>query len=272
MLKEKPINNIALILLVVASSFLTLRAQQTTASVNVSAIEIYAPSLKTAKQIRVYLPKNYNKAQARYPVIYMHDAQNLFDRYTSFSGEWKADEALDSLRAEAIIIGIDHGADKRLEELTPYPNPKHGGGRADAYLDFIVNTLKPHVDSLYRTIKDKEHTTIMGSSLGGLVSLYAALKYPAVFGKAGIFSPSLWFTDDIFKMVEASGPIETKIYMMCGDSESEEMIPDVERMKNLLLKKMPGKNLVIKFVKGGKHNEELWSKEFPEAYLWLNKN
>jgi alpha-glucosidase len=117
----------------------------------------------------------------------MHDAQNLFDSKTSYAGEWNIDEKLDSINAELIVIGIEHGNDKRMDELTPLKNDKYGGGNADAYLEFIVKTLKPQIDQKYRTKTKKENTLIMGSSLGGLV-YYAILKYPQVFGKRNLQS------------------------------------------------------------------------------------
>ena len=116
-------------------------------------------------------------SEKNYPVIYMHDGQNLFDRETSYVGEWKVDESLDSLNEpEAIIVGIEHGGDKRIDELTPFPHAKYGGGKADAYLHFIVDQLKPYVDNNYRTLPDYKNTGVFGSSLGGLFSFYAALK------------------------------------------------------------------------------------------------
>jgi len=153
-------------------------AQESTASRQVSTFTIDAPQLQSTKKIWVYLPKNYEATAKEYPVIYMHDAQNLFDSKTSFVGEWNIDESLDSLNAQVIVIGIEHGNDKRIDELTPYKNAKYGGGNADAYVDFIVKTLKPEVDKKYRTKTNPKNTAIMGSSLGGLVSYYAALKYP----------------------------------------------------------------------------------------------
>ena len=122
-------------------------AKQSTASNQVSTFNIEAPQLNTTKKIWMYLPKNYNTSQKKYPVIYMHDAQNLFDAKTSYVGEWNVDEKLDSLNAQVIIVGIEHGNEKRMEELTPYKNAKYGGGNADNYLEFIVKTLKPAIDS-----------------------------------------------------------------------------------------------------------------------------
>lgn len=97
------------------------------------------------------MPKNYETSQKKYPVMYMHDGQNLFYAKTSFVGEWNIDEKLDSLNAQVIIVGIEHGNDKRIEELTPYKYTKYGGGNADNYLEFMVKTLKPEIDKKYRT-------------------------------------------------------------------------------------------------------------------------
>lgn len=156
----------------------------------------------------------------------MHDAQNLFDSKTSYAGEWNVDEKLDSINAQIIVVGIEHGNDKRMEELTPFKNEKYGGGNADAYLQFIVKTLKPEIDRTYRTkTKTKnKNTIIMGSSLGGLVSFYAVLKYPEIFGKAAVFSPSFWFSNKIYAFANENKKLKTKIFFMCGDNESEDMV------------------------------------------------
>jgi predicted alpha/beta superfamily hydrolase len=201
----------------------------------------------------------------------MHDAQNLFDSKTSYVGEWNVDEKLDSINAQLIVIGIEHGNDKRMEELTPFKNDKYGGGNADAYLEFIVKTLKPQIDKKYRTKVKKKNTLIMGSSLGGLVSYYAILKYPQVFGKAGVFSPSFWFSDKIFDLAENTKKIKSKIYFLCGDNESEDMVTDLNKMERLLnTKRCYCLNLnEKKIVKGGQHNEKLWRDGFTKAILWL---
>lgn len=237
----------------------------------VTRFTIEAPQLQTSKKIWLYLPHNYETSEKKYPVIYMHDGQNLFDDTTSFAGEWRIDETLDSLKAEVIIVGIEHGNEKRMEELTPYPNEKYGGGKADLYLDFLVTTLKPHIDAKYRTKTNKTNTAIAGSSLGGLVSHYAILKYPKIFGKAMIFSPYFWFTSEVYVMTEKIKTINTKLYFMCGDSESESMVTDMNKMIELVNKTrcscmhLTKTNVVV----NGKHNEKLWSKEFGKAYLWL---
>lgn len=267
----KPTTNnfiIALALLFAISG----KAQESTANKQVSTFTIDASQLQGAKKIWIYLPKNYKTTTKKYPVLYMHDAQNLFDAKTSFVGEWNVDETLDSLNAQVIVIGIEHGNDKRIDELTPYKNEKYGGGRADAYLDFIVHTLKPQIDTKYRTKTNAQNTIIMGSSLGGLVSFYAILKYPKVFGKAGVFSPSFWFSSEIYSLAEKQEKIKEKIYFLCGDDEDKEMVPDMEKMVGIVSGKHPkSKDLNKKvIVKGGKHNEKLWRENFAKAYLWLN--
>lgn len=248
------------------------KAQESMVSKNVSTAELTAAQTGISKKVWLYLPHDYKDSKKSYPVIYMHDGQNLFDAKASAYGEWDADRVLDSLKAEVIVVGIEHGGDKRIEELTPYPHPEHGGGGADKYLEFMVNTVKPYVDNNYRTKKNKDHTVVLGSSLGGLVSYYALLKYPDVFGKAGIFSPSFWYTDNIYRLTEKTSIIKGSIYFMAGDSESKDMVPDLLKMEKLLRYKKNPPTMKVKISKGGKHNEKLWGKEFAEAYLWLMAN
>lgn len=237
-----------------------------------STFEISSKELNTNKTIWVYLPQNYKEhTTTKYPVLYMHDGQNLFDEKLAFAGTWKIAETLDSLKLEVIVIGIAHGNEKRLDELTPFAHPKHGGGKADVYLDFVVNTLKPYVDKSFRTQTQVEHTFMMGSSLGGLTSFYALMKYPDVFGAVGVFSPSFWFSDKIYQFAEYSTFDSKKIYLMCGDSESEKMVGDVEKMVKTIEKNTRNTFLKIKIVAGGKHHEKLWANEFGEAIFWLLK-
>lgn len=248
--------------------------QESTASKQVSTFTIEAPQLKTSRKIWLYLPKNYETSTKKYPVIYMHDAQNLFDAKTSFAGEWNVDEKLDSLNAQVIVVGIENGSEKRLEELTPYKNEKYGGGNADKYLEFIVNTLKPEIDKKYRTKPNTKNTTIIGSSLGGLTSFYAVLKYPEVFGKAGVFSPAFWINrKEINDFTTRSKKLKAKIYFLCGDSEGDDdsMVKDLNHIEYLLnVNRCYCLHLNKKtIVKGGHHNEKLWRDGFVKAIQWL---
>jgi predicted alpha/beta superfamily hydrolase len=247
--------------------------QESTASNQVSTFTIEAPQLKSTKKIWLYLPKDYTSSTKKYPVIYMHDAQNLFDAKTAFAGEWNIDEKLDSLTAQVIVVGIET-TDQRMEELTPFVNAKHGSGKANDYLDFIVNTLKPKIDATYRTKTNAKNTIMIGSSLGGLTSFYALLKYPNVFGKAGVFSPSFWFNrDELDDLLKQTKKLDAKIYFLHGDNEGDpDMEPDLNQIENLMnTKRCACKKLNKKVVvKGGQHNEKLWRDGFVKAYLWLN--
>ncbi|NJW53223.1 alpha/beta hydrolase [Salinimicrobium oceani] len=247
-------------------------AAQSTASANVKTFQLEAPQLDAIRTIRVYLPAGYDSAKERYPVVYMHDAQNLFDTATAFSGEWQVDEFLDAQKGQkVIIVGIDHGNEDRIAELTPFANEKYGGGEGAAYVDFIVNTLKLYIDSNYRSLPESKNTGIMGSSLGGLISFYAGLKHSDTFGRIGVFSPSFWYSEEIFQFVRTSeiSP-NTRIYFLGGTAEGEAMVPDLLKMKSLLLdKNFPQENLHVKIVEGAEHNEAFWSSEFPEALQWL---
>lgn len=242
-----------------------------TVSKNVSTFIIDAPELQIKKKIWIYLPNNYDLSTKKYDVIYMHDAQNLFDATTSYGGEWNIDEKLDSLSAPIIVVGTEHGNDKRIDELTPFKNEKYGGGKADDYLNFVVKTLKPYIDKTYRTKPKSKNTIIMGSSLGGLTSYYAILKFPTVFGKAAVFSPSFWINKEIYEATKKSSKIKAKIYFLCGDNESEDMVADLNKME-LLLNSNRCYCLNLnrkKIVKGGQHNEKLWRDGFVDALLWL---
>lgn len=250
---------------------LSLHAQESTAAQNVTTFELFAPELNVQKKIWVYLPKNYSASDKKYPVIYMHDAQNLFDAKTSFAGEWEVDETLNKMNAQVIVIGIEHGNDKRVDELTPYKNEKYGGGNGENYVNFIIKTLKPKVDSLYRTKSNAKNTAIFGSSLGGLLSFYAVIKHPEVFGKAGVFSPSFWFSNEIYKLMESSEKTKAAFYFLAGDKESETMVAEMKKMETLLDRNrcycLNLNKTVI--VKDGEHNEKLWRENFEDAIKWL---
>lgn len=243
-------------------------AQESTASDNVRTFTIDAPELGGARKVWLYLPTDYGTSRKQYPVIYMHDAQNLFDASASFAGEWKVDETLDSLNAKVIVVGIEHGNEKRIAELTPFPNPKYGGGNADAYLSFLIQTLKPHIDKNYRTKSGRKNTAIVGSSLGGLVSFYASIKYPTVFGKAGVLSPSFWFNERIFTYADSVPKVRTKMFFLAGDSESENLVSETNRMAALIESKSNAR-VRTEIIPKGEHNEKLWRGQFANVYLWL---
>lgn len=252
-------------------------------NVEILAEAFEIPQLDRKRKIWLYLPPDYYKSQENYPVLYMHDAQNIFDTKTSYSGEWNVDETLNSLFYESgfkvIVVGIDNGGDKRLDEYSPWTNPQYGGGEGDDYLEFIVNTLKPQIDKKYRTLTNKENTVVIGSSMGGLISHYAGLKYPKVFGKIGVYSPAFWFAPKINEFSTANGNIQdTKMYFLAGGKEGNdagfnEISQTVVGMNTMIdvLKKagFPSENIASKVVPEGKHNEKLWRDNFEETITWL---
>lgn len=246
---------------------------QSTASRNVSTFTMESPQLDTIRKIWVYLPCSYSEGHKNYPVLYLQDAQNLFDAETSFAGEWRVDETLDSLGVDIIVIGIEHGNEKRIAELTPFAHPEYKGGNAANYLNFITKTLKPFIDKKFRTIPEAKGTFIGGSSLGGLMSFYAIFQQPEIFGKALVFSPSFWFTEDIFDFAETINPEileDVELYLRAGEKESETMIPLMIKMKELLIKKgIKPENLNVGSIPEGEHNEALWKSLFPQAAQWL---
>lgn len=248
----------------------------TTASPNVQVITNFSiPQLSRNRRIWIYLPPNYSTSEKNYPVLYMHDGQNVFDRFTSFSGEWEVDESLNRLFGEGdegiIVVAIDNGAGNRLNEYTPWANPQYGGGEGSAYVDFIIETLKPFIDNNYRTRPERDYTGIMGSSLGGLISMYAAIEHQDIFSKAGIFSPSFWFSDEAYTHVSTTGKEQDmKIYLLAGEQESESMVPDLNAMYNTLRNAgFEESELFITTDSDGQHSEWYWAREFPDAYTWL---
>jgi len=231
------------------------------------------PQLGRTRRIWIYLPAGYSASKGRYPVIYMHDGQNLFDDYTSGYGEWGIDEIMDRFpdKQESIIVGIDHGGDYRITEYDPYDS-KYGQGRGDAYVDFLVKTLKPYIDSAYHTKPGPRFTTIAGSSMGGLISMYAALKYPGVFGNAGIFSPAFWIAaPQIYNYAQQQKLTGyARFYFVCGDAESDSMVADMQKMAGIIRAKgKSAEQTSIVIIKGASHNEKQWNGDFPGFYKWL---
>jgi predicted alpha/beta superfamily hydrolase len=252
----------------------TRKPRHSTASKNVHIIDtaFRMPQLNRVRRIWIYLPPDYNASDSRYGVLYMHDGQNVFDDSTSFAGEWGVDELMDSIsakRKEMIVVAVDNGGAKRISEYCPYDMERFGKGEGNQYVDFLANTLKPFIDRNYRTKKDKENTYIAGSSMGGLISMYAVLKYPKVFGGAGVFSPAFWVGRKIFDDIEKNGKqVNSKIYFYCGGQENETMQPDMmkafEEMRSVSKSKME-----TSVRPEGKHTESVWREEFPLFYLWL---
>lgn len=245
-----------------------------TAQANVSLLgaPMAMPGLNRSRQVRLYLPPSYATSDKRYPVLYMHDGQNVFDQATAYAGEWKVDETLNALAAggklEVIVVAIDNGQEKRMQELSPWTGSA-GPAEGNQYLDFIVNTVKPLVDSRYRTLPDRTNTAIMGSSMGGLISHYALVRHPTVFGKAGVFSPSYWYSSasfDYFNTTPAAR--DARLYLLMGEGEGQ-MVPDVRRVHGYVQNQQhPAANVTLR-IAPGEHSEAFWAGEFERAITWL---
>ncbi len=233
--------------------------------------------LNDDRDVLVYLPPGYDAARGtRYSVLYMHDGQNLFDGATSFipGQEWRVDETAQALIAAAkieplIIVGVYNNKD-RINEYTPAADAKYKlGGKADLYGRMLVEELKPFIDAQYRTKKDGRHTGLGGSSLGGLASLYLALKYRNVFGRVAVVSPSVWFANkQIVRYVEALPKKQpVRIWMDIGTKEgrtaeeAQQAVNDARLLKETLVKKgwKVGKDLSYFEAAGAEHNEGAWA-------------
>ena len=267
------------LLLFFCAIFTMAQERKHTATENVKIIseKFEIPQLKTTRRIWIYLPKDYETSHKKYEVMYLQDAQNLFDDATSYAGEWQVDETLNKIFEKTgkslIVVGIDNGGEKRIEELSPYKNAKYGGGNGDNYVKFIVETLKPFIDKNYRTKPQRKFTTIGGSSLGSLISVYAAVKYPETFGKVLAFSSAFWFNAKEMNEFISSSKVnlkQQKYYFIQGKHEDEDMEEQTNRViENLKSKNVKPKNIFLKIDEDGKHNEMYWRREFEGAVLWL---
>lgn len=250
-----------------------------TAAANVQILNnaFFIPQLNRNRKVWIYLPPDYYTTTKTYPVLYMQDGQNLFDNATSFSGEWQIDEALNTLHSQgnygAIVIGIDNGGGERLNEYSPWVNATYGGGDGDAYINFVGETLKPYIDSNFRTRPQAQYNALIGSSMGALISTYGAVKYPNLFSKVGVFSPAFWFVRsqlNNYITTTTNDVSNLRLYFVCGQNEDTDMVPDMNTVKNNLIGKgVSASNALTKVDSDGTHSESYWRREFPAAYLWL---
>jgi predicted alpha/beta superfamily hydrolase len=199
---------------------------------------------------------------------------------TSFSGEWQVDETLNTLFNQgdygAIVVGIDNGGSERLNEYSPWVNPQYGGGDGDDYAAFMANTLKPYIDSNYRTRPEPTMNALIGSSMGGLIATYGACEFPNAFLKVGSLSPAYWFAlSDLNTYINTSvsGLQNHRMYFVAGTNESATMVTNITTVRNnLLAKGLTAVNAFTKFDSYGTHTEGYWKGEFGALYQWLFQN
>lgn len=246
-----------------------------TNEVHIIEPDFHMSVLNRDRTVRVYLPPGYDSCNKHYPVLYMHDGQNLFDEATSYSGEWRVDKSLNQLaydqELELIVVGIDNGKQHRLNELSAWKHDTYGAGDGQKYLDFIVYELLPHINEHYRTLQGREHTGLMGSSMGGLMTHFAIFRYPEVFGKGGIFSPSFWYASDVFDFTRNHHiPHDARLYYLMGSEEDKIMVDEMHSMVNEIVDRgHPTYNIFSKTVPGRGHSEPFWAEEFSQAVKWL---
>ncbi len=268
-----------------------------------------SPQLGNRRRVLVYLPPGYADEPARYPVLYMHDGQNVFDAATSFTGvEWGADEAAEALiRARTlpklILVAIENNADRMFEYTPWHDEPRQGGGRGDAYVDFIADTLKPFIDRTYRTRPERAHTGIAGSSLGGLISLHALQRRPEIFSKAGVISPALFWAEGRILQRAREIPLapDARVWLEMGTEEGRgggrmerftRATRDCRALAEIWISQgrttaqpqqiwppaaisdaqrppLPDVNFFYDEVEGGLHHESAWAKTIGSVLLFL---
>jgi predicted alpha/beta superfamily hydrolase len=226
--------------------------------------------LKERRSLIVYLPPGYDATAARrYPTLYFHDGQNVFDKATSVGEEWGADEAAQQLIAAGeieplIMIGVYNTGVHRIGEYTPTALPGKGGGHADAYGRMLVEELKPLIDRTYKTLPGAGSTGLAGSSLGGLLTMHLGLKYPAVFSRLAVLSPSIWWDKLVILREVNSLPAKLpfRIWLDTGTAEGHEVLRDARALRDALQAKgwVEGQDLAYHEMDGGQHNEASWGK------------
>jgi predicted alpha/beta superfamily hydrolase len=241
--------------------------------------------LSADRDLIVWLPPGYDKEKRkRYPVLYLHDGQNLFDGATSYipGQEWRVDETAQMLVANGelkplIIVGIYNAGNDRIDEYTPTPDAQvKQGGKADLYGRMLIEELKPFIDSQYRTQHGPEATGLGGSSLGGLVSLYLGLKYPQVFGRLAVVSPSVWWDNRvILRDVQAvKHRPQTRIWLDIGTKEGRdvsEATMGARALRDALIAKGWKLDADLKYfeAEGAEHNERAWSERVAPMLKFL---
>ncbi|WP_394221317.1 alpha/beta hydrolase [Alteromonas gracilis] len=261
---------------------------------NVVMQDIELPTFPGVRQLRIYLPPDYATGSKHYPVIYMSDAQNVFDNKTANAGEWQMDELMESLAAQnsallSIVVAIDHAGDNRTMEYLPF---RYGGaswslfdwnkgklGKGKQFADWLANDLKQHIDTTYRTLPEREHTTIMGSSMGGLIACYTALRHQQTFSKAACYSSAFvkqlvgdeWI--DYINTTPKRHPV--RFHMDMGDNEfglfGDDILDETQEVHDALLAAgFAPENVRYQVIKGGTHDEPSWRSRTLGILTWLN--
>lgn len=236
---------------------------------------VWSPQRDTRRDIDVFLPSSYGRSRRRYPVVYMQDGQNLADHHRAFAGTWNLEQAIAALAArgiDAIVVGVPNMGADRLREYSPFFDARYGGGDGDAYLAYLERTVKPLVDRRFRTRPEREATGIFGSSMGGLISLYAFFRAPDTFGFAGAMSPALWFAGRALSaFIDEDGAPPGRIYLDTGTEEGAAMLRDARHLAAVLERKGYRDGDRLKYVEaaGRRHAEAHWAQRLVPALEFL---
>ncbi|WP_229126321.1 alpha/beta hydrolase [Halapricum desulfuricans] len=239
------------------------------------------------RELLVYLPPSYEDSDDTYPIVYMHDGQNLFDRETSYDGEWRVDETMERLAAEgieAIVVGIPNAGEQRPIEYAPFYDhteapddvnlPDDVEPLGDAYADWLLETVRPAVESTFRV---SEVRGVFGSSMGGLISLYSFFRDPEAFAFVGAMSPAVggpWH--EVFEFIEDAGYVDGRVYVDVGGDEfpddsgrSAAFESGAERLIETLETMGYDERLRYVYDEGATHHESAWADRFPDAIRFL---
>ncbi len=242
-------------------------------------IRIPELSGEALRRAYIYLPDDWRSSGKRYPVLYMFDGHNVFfDSDATYGKSWGMGEYMDESHKQLIIVAVEcnHFANRRLAEYSPvdiyFPDAGIIEGQGKVYMDWLVGTLKPYIDSKYPTLPGRDHTSIAGSSMGGLMALYAVCEYNHIFRKAACLSPSFWVDKEkVLEIVENAAMSEDAgIYIDYGSVELPNHTSNSEALisvTRLLLTK--GLNVALRIIPGGTHSEKSWQQQIPKFMEYL---
>jgi len=216
--------------------------------------------------VTAYVPADHVPDGTR-PALFLFDGQNVFDDAFSYAGGWYAHEAVEALPRETcnvpVVVGISHGGERRVDELVPWKMAK-GGGHLASFLAWVVFKVVPEAQAAYGTVPGPLGAVLGGSSLGGLVSLYLGLRLPHVFGKIAALSPSVWWNERVILRFATAAPVQPipRIWLDVGTREGGHTVEDVERFRDILLRKgwELERDLHFERIEGAEHNEAAWSR------------
>jgi predicted alpha/beta superfamily hydrolase len=246
--------------------------------------DFHSAILGSNRTVVVYLPAAYAESRRRsFPILYLHDGQNVFDGDTSFiRGQyWRVRETADALIASEeitplIVAAVYHAGEKRLDEYTPTHSSKMGGGKAALHGRMMVEELKPFMESQYRVLSHRNYVGIGGSSLGGLASLYAGLNYQDVYGKLAVLSPSVWWDNRAITRVVSDLEVthRARIWLDIGTAEGSSpklLVQDMRELRDQLIRKGWRRGTTLKYyeVRGGDHSERAWAERMPQVLKFL---